>query len=140
VVAALAFSGSFAGGGYTGPGGKYEPAGIVHKGEGVLSQEDIRALGGPSGFMALRKSLRSGYADGGLVGIPAPAMPSPGLGSAHIAEPAKALSATVTNAQTFNLIDSPERIASALNTPAGQEAFTVMLSNDPAKFRSILGV
>lgn len=36
--------------------------------------------------------------------------------------------------------DSPERIADALNTPAGTEAMVVMLSNDPAKFRQILGI
>lgn len=80
------------------------------------------------------------HATGGLAGVPAPALPSPSMGSSQLADPGKALSATVNNRQTFNLIDSPERIASALNTPAGQEAFTVMLSNDPAKFRSILGV
>ena len=57
----------FAGGGYTGHGGKYEPAGIVHKGEGVLTQEEIKALGGPQGFEDLRKSIRRGYATGGLV-------------------------------------------------------------------------
>lgn len=54
-------------GGFTGPGGKYEPAGIVHKGEGVLSQEDVRALGGERGFNSLRLMLRRGYADGGYV-------------------------------------------------------------------------
>ncbi|EXA68377.1 tape measure domain protein [Acinetobacter baumannii 348935] len=57
----------FAGGGYTGHGGKYEPAGIVHKGEGVLTQEEVKALGGPQGFEDLRKSIRRGYATGGLV-------------------------------------------------------------------------
>lgn len=57
----------FAGGGYTGHGGKYEPAGIVHKGEGVLNQEEVKALGGPQGFEDLRKSIRRGYATGGLV-------------------------------------------------------------------------
>ena len=57
----------YAEGGYTGPGGKYQPAGIVHKGEGVLSQEDMRALGGPAGFHALRHAIHNGYADGGLV-------------------------------------------------------------------------
>ncbi|KCX65325.1 phosphoglucose isomerase family protein, partial [Acinetobacter baumannii 754286] len=36
----------FSDGGYTGSGGKYEPAGIVHKGEVVWSQEDIRRWGG----------------------------------------------------------------------------------------------
>ena len=80
------------------------------------------------------------HATGGLAGVPAPALPAPSLGSTRLAEPAKALSTTVKNSQTFNLIDSPERIAAALNTPAGHEAVTVMLSNDPAKFRSILGV
>lgn len=57
----------FATGGYTGHGGKYEPAGVVHKGEGVLTQEEVKALGGPQGFEDLRKSIRRGYATGGLV-------------------------------------------------------------------------
>jgi len=62
----------FADGGYTGHGGKYDPAGIVHKGEGVLTQEEIRALGGPAGFEALRHSIKNGFADGGLaLGSPA---------------------------------------------------------------------
>ena len=57
----------FANGGYTGHGAKYEPAGIVHKGEGVLTQEEVKALGGPQGFEDLRKSIRRGYSAGGLV-------------------------------------------------------------------------
>lgn len=57
----------FANGGYTGHGGKYEPAGVVHKGEGVLTQEEVKALGGPQGFDDLRKSIRRGYSAGGLV-------------------------------------------------------------------------
>lgn len=57
----------FADGGYTGHGGKYEPAGVVHKGEGVLTQEEVKALGGPQGFEDLRKSIRRGYSAGGLV-------------------------------------------------------------------------
>lgn len=42
---ALAMAGSFASGGYTGDGGKYDPAGIVHKGEYVFSQEDVNRIG-----------------------------------------------------------------------------------------------
>lgn len=57
----------FAEGGFTGYGGKYEPAGVVHKGEGVLTQEEVKALGGPQGFEDLRKSIRRGYSAGGLV-------------------------------------------------------------------------
>lgn len=66
LIAAQTIAG-FASGGYTGHGGKYEPAGIVHKGEGVLTQEEVKALGGPQGFEDLRKSIRRGYATGGLV-------------------------------------------------------------------------
>ncbi|MDN8389805.1 phage tail tape measure protein, partial [Acinetobacter baumannii] len=46
----------FADGGYTGSGGKYEPAGIVHKGEVVWSQEDIRRWGGVGLVENMRKS------------------------------------------------------------------------------------
>lgn len=56
----------FATGGYTGDGGKYEPAGIVHRGEVVWSQEDVAAVGGPSIANALRPTLK-GYANGGIV-------------------------------------------------------------------------
>ncbi|AOY63386.1 phage tail tape measure protein [Xanthomonas citri pv. glycines] len=57
-------------GGYTGRGGKFEPAGIVHKGEGVLSQRDIASIGGPAAFLSMISAIRSGrgYAAGGLVG------------------------------------------------------------------------
>lgn len=65
-IAAQTIAG-FANGGYTGHGGKYDPAGIVHKGEGVLTQEEVKALGGPQGFEDLRKSIRRGYSVGGLV-------------------------------------------------------------------------
>lgn len=41
-------------GGYTGPGGKYDPAGIVHKGEIVWSQADIRRAGGVGVVEAMR--------------------------------------------------------------------------------------
>lgn len=83
---------------------------------------------------------RVNHSTGGLAGVPAPAMPAPTLGRGRMAEPAAAMSATLRNSQTFNLIDSPERIAEALQTRAGEEAFTVMLSRDPAKFRSLLQI
>lgn len=46
----------FADGGYTGSGGKYEAAGIVHKGEVVWSQEDIKRWGGVGLVENMRKS------------------------------------------------------------------------------------
>lgn len=55
----------FAKGGYTGPGGKYEPAGIVHKGEYVMDADTVRKLG------VDRLDALRGYANGGLVsGMP----------------------------------------------------------------------
>jgi tape measure domain-containing protein len=64
----------FAEGGYTGPGGKNEPAGIVHKGEYVLDAETTKKIG----VRNLRKL--QGYASGGLVG--APRLPSVRMGGA----------------------------------------------------------
>lgn len=59
----------YAGGGYTGRGGKYEPAGVVHRREFVFSSE---ATDGNEAFLSsLHRSLR-GYASGGYVG-PMPA-------------------------------------------------------------------
>jgi len=46
---------TFSSGGYTGDGGKFEPAGIVHKGEVVWSQEDVARYGGPGAVEAMRK-------------------------------------------------------------------------------------
>lgn len=64
----------FSGGGYTGDGGKYDPAGIVHKGEYVLNQETVRSMGGPAGVENLLLRLNRGYASGGFVGVPSPAL------------------------------------------------------------------
>ncbi|EIB7122484.1 tape measure protein [Acinetobacter baumannii] len=57
----------FADGGYTGNGLKHTPAGIVHKGEVVWSQEDIKRWGGVSVVESMRTSSPSGYANGGYV-------------------------------------------------------------------------
>jgi hypothetical protein len=151
VMAALAFQAFADGGHVTGPGTATSdsiPAWLSN-GE-FVSRAAVVAQPGALGFLhdfnARGMSALDDWAGavrhstGGLAGIPAPAMPGPGRVAGRLAEPAKAFSTTVQNRQTFNLIDSPERIASALNTPAGHEAITVMLSNDPAKFRSILGV
>ncbi|MBB4007809.1 tape measure protein [Allorhizobium taibaishanense] len=64
----------FASGGYTGAGGKYEPAGVVHKGEYVFDQDAVRKAGGPAALDAMRKRLK-GYASGGYVGPNVPRMP-----------------------------------------------------------------
>lgn len=77
----------YSSGGYTGAGGKYEPAGIVHKGEVVWSQRDVARAGGVATVEAMRKGNK-GYADGGVAGgaayngVPAAAMA--GAGVVHV--------------------------------------------------------
>ncbi|ALJ98894.1 putative tail length tape measure protein precursor [Escherichia phage C119] len=53
----------FASGGYTGNGGKYEPAGTVHKGEFVFTKEATSRIGVDNLYKLMR-----GYANGGVVG------------------------------------------------------------------------
>ncbi|MHA7882588.1 lysozyme family protein [Nitratireductor rhodophyticola] len=62
----------FADGGYTGNGGKYEPAGVVHRGEYVMSKEATRRLG-VGNLEALHRGALRGFAEGGYTGS-APAL------------------------------------------------------------------
>lgn len=55
--------GGYDGGGFTGEGGKYDPAGIVHRGEFVFTKEATERIGVSNLY-----SLMKGYADGGVVG------------------------------------------------------------------------
>ena len=55
----------FSSGGYTGTGGKYQPAGIVHAGEFVINAASTRRIADEFGWDFLRKL--NGYADGGYV-------------------------------------------------------------------------
>jgi len=54
----------FASGGYTGDGGKYQPAGVVHRGEYVITKEATSRLG--IGFLN-HLNYGRGYANGGAV-------------------------------------------------------------------------
>ena len=61
----------FSGGGYTGFGGKYEPAGIVHKGEYVIPANMVKAnprLISSLENVRIKTKNSNGYADGGKVG------------------------------------------------------------------------
>lgn len=56
---------AYDGGGFTGEGGKYDPAGVVHKGEFVFTKEATERIGVENLYGMMR-----GYASGGLVDAP----------------------------------------------------------------------
>ncbi|MDU3503649.1 MAG: tape measure protein [Haemophilus parainfluenzae] len=73
LVPELKYTGGLVGfdeGGFTGIGGKYTPAGIVHKGEYVITKEATARLG--RGFLDHLNygSVSRGFANGGGVGVP----------------------------------------------------------------------
>lgn len=136
-------TGGYAEGGYTGPGGKYQPAGIVHAGEGVLNQGEISALGGPSGFYALRAAIDdgrmramlsgwAGYADGGLVAS------RPRLSEPDFAKfPQGGLQAAGSNQLSlYNLFDTDALAQRLANHPAIEKRIVVVASENGMAIRS----
>lgn len=69
----------FSAGGYTGAGGKYEPAGVVHKGEYVFDAASTSRIG-VGNLEGMRRGTLPGFSGGGIVGgaitAPAPAASS----------------------------------------------------------------
>ncbi|QBX35086.1 hypothetical protein E4191_10510 [Paracoccus liaowanqingii] len=58
----------YAAGGFTGAGGKYDPAGIVHRAEYVMSAAAVQRIG-VRNLEAMHTGALRGYANGGAVGI-----------------------------------------------------------------------
>lgn len=73
----------FAEGGYTGHGPKYQPAGIVHRGEYVMSKAATNRIG-VGNLESLHRGALKGFAAGGYVGD-APAIRRPDVASANAA-------------------------------------------------------
>ena len=112
----------FADGGYTGPGGKYQPAGVVHAGEWVNTAEEVNYFGLPF-FNALRRMARGGaapsmprlsYADGGLVNLPGSAAPS-----------------VTSNTKIVNLFDIESAMSEYLNTRGGERSILNVIQRNP---------
>ncbi len=95
----------FAEGGYTGRGGKHEPAGIVHKGEYVMSAAATRRIG-VKNLEGLHRFAKHGYAEGGYVGA-APTLHNPDL---------KPANSNVTPVQQIS-ISAPITVNGSAGTP-----------------------
>lgn len=115
----------FARGGYTGAGGKYQPAGVVHKGEYVFSADSVRRLG--VGMLealhhASRPSVafsRLSYASGGLVEPRVEAAPSP------------------AQVRIVNVVD-PALAGDYLDSSAGERVILNVLQRNAGAVRQIL--
>lgn len=127
----------FAEGGYTGPGGKYEPAGIVHAGEFVHRREVVRqpgALRFLERFNRVGMAALRGYADGGFVMRSEPsyraATASWSPSDASVGQPRATLRGeiAVDEGATFRLIDSDEFDEIAIKR----------ITRSPSRFRAAL--
>lgn len=76
--------GGYADGGYTGAGGRLEPAGVVHRGEFVVQKRVVEQPGVRPMLEALNQGVAAQFANGGYV-VPAlpPALPSLGIGRGY---------------------------------------------------------
>jgi len=77
---------------------------------------------------------------GGLAGVPAPALPSPGMPSGKLAEPAKNMSTNLKNNVNLYAVQRPEDIAAMAWGKEGREHFMVLLQQEGASVRQILGI
>lgn len=133
-IGSVSFSPGYAEGGFTGFGGKYEPAGIVHKGEGVLTQEEIAALGGPAGFYALRNSIRNGFADGGLA-LDAPKvlnMQSPSI-SGYLQQASHSQKQIIDNQIRVIMVKDEDDAKDMLYSADGEKAFLYHMKRNRSK-------
>lgn len=115
----------FSGGGYTGDGGKYQPAGIVHRGEYVMSKAATRRLG-VGNLEALHLGVLRGYADGGYVGD------SPAVRRVHVTANNNAPAPTVN-------ISAPVTVNASGGTPAqNQDLAAKMAKQMEATMRGVV--
>lgn len=132
----------FANGGYTGAGGKYDPAGIVHKGEVVFSQADVARWGGVGNVEALRTS--NGLADGGVVDTKVLDMSNNKALSGYLSdrqsanEQAASTSELLQTVQINNILD-PAIVGDYLAMPAGTKQIMNTIKRNATTINTILG-
>ncbi|WP_291349473.1 MULTISPECIES: tape measure protein [unclassified Acinetobacter] len=141
-VQSVNYSG-FANGGYTGAGGKYDPAGIVHKGEVVFSQADVARWGGVGNVEAMRTG--KGFADGGVVDTKVLDMSNNQAISGYLSDRQSANehasnTADAINQFTINNFIDPKEIPEAMANPYGAKVFINFIKLHKSTIRGMLGV
>lgn len=120
LMALMAAFGGFADGGYTGPGGKNELAGAVHKGEVVFSQADVSRFGGVEAVEQMRTSRVSSP------GSSSPILANGGGGSGMVGGRPQRL--IVVDERNKDLIDQ------LMSDPAYENRLQRMISGNPGAF------
>jgi hypothetical protein len=110
----------FADGGYTGRGGKYEPAGVVHKGEYVFSKKAVDQIG-VRNLDSMHKRFK-GFANGGYVG-------SGGGAAPKVDVPIKVI----------NTFDAGSFLSEALGSAEGERQLLNFVRARPDAFRQAMG-
>lgn len=121
-------------GGYTGPGGKYQPAGVVHRGEYVFDKAAVDKIG-VRNLEMIRAASKRGYASGGPVGDPG------GFTIPKLPAPARAgVTVSMTMANDFRGADpgSEARIMAQLDRLRSEVPRTAILAVKDAQSRRVL--
>jgi len=131
----------YADGGFTGYGGKYDVAGLVHRGEGVLTQEEIAALGGPAGFYALREAIKNGYADGGMVLDPPKVFtPQSSKMDVYAGLSQQSSSNGMQGLTIINQIEQEDLVGGYFRKPAAGQLILNLIKANPSEFKRAMGV
>jgi tape measure domain-containing protein len=141
----------FAEGGYTGPGSKYQPAGLVHAGEFVTAAKRLREPGARE-FLELlnRYGMRNaahalglpGFAEGGFVPAP-PSVPSPMAVLAAHFNPVVNTAAgntSVDNRINVVVVRDDEELVRFLGSAAGKKEIFKIVGRNQREFRQIMGI
>lgn len=134
----------FSGGGYTGPGGVNEPAGVVHRGEVVFSQRDVARAGGVSVVEAIRLGNMPGYAGGGFVraytDTSSFAMArTPDALASDLASPAQPSSGAPSTQKHVHLWDKDQAAQEIASSPQFEKAVLHVVGSNPRHIQSKWG-
>ncbi len=139
VANSIGAASSFAVGGYTGAGGKYQPAGIVHAGEFVHRQEVVRQPGALAFLSAFNKVGMAaidwwrGYAEGGMVMPMIDRMPV-----FTAASPVPSAAAAQVGLRVVNQV-SPDLFDQYMDDPGSDTTVINKISRNAAAIKQILG-
>lgn len=143
-------SAGFSEGGYTGPGAKNKPAGIVHAGEWVQPAYRMQEAGAMAfmadfqqmGMAAISAWSLGGYADGGFVSPlhDAPRLPVASIVPASLPRMAAndSRGATQLGVRIVNHVD-PQVTYDAMNSPDGETVIVNTIARNATKVRQMIG-